>query len=414
MKRQGLGCAMIRSHAVLNRFAAAGLLLAGLSMAGSAAADGIVAKVVNSPLNAAGLVKGGYAALNIYLQRPDARGIDFFNPHVPGYGIPAGGRIEVELGGGFKRNTDVKLGLSSVHMVSGTPQHGLSPKKYGYLARPGANDNIYIVTAASKDGIAASRLLPRASVAKLDPVMNSGLKVFHMGLGAVAFTNQGEKGSVSVRIIDGDGRLLGSGTAEVDFWDAPRAQIHPNNFLHKGHNHNWQRIRPGQTLGKTAGTVPMTFMLFDKAVGTAAQINDFKKGIAGAGVMSAKQLAGMGYKIPKALARYDAGLIVRDKDGDGKLDAAKDQIIGGVKSGPSGAGAFEVRSLVQGGAPLLSQLVSDLSPKRGKRFGGAIMQVQLQAGTQKGTLRPTFALLNDPDNLASGDGTFYTYTVIVE
>jgi len=51
MKRQGLGCAMIRSHAVLNRFAAAGLLLAGLSMAGSAAADGIVAKVVNSPLN---------------------------------------------------------------------------------------------------------------------------------------------------------------------------------------------------------------------------------------------------------------------------------------------------------------------------------------------------------------------------
>ncbi len=36
-------------------------------MAGAANADGIVAKVVNSPLNSAGLVKGGYAALNIYL-----------------------------------------------------------------------------------------------------------------------------------------------------------------------------------------------------------------------------------------------------------------------------------------------------------------------------------------------------------
>jgi len=405
---------MPKSRAVVNYFASAGLLLAGLSVAGSAAADGIVAKVVNSPLNAAGLVKGGYAALNIYLQRPDARGIDFFNPHVPGYGIPAGGRIEVELGGGFTRNAGVPLGLNSVHMVSGTPQHGLSSKKYGYLARPGANDNTYIVYAKSKDGIPAEKLLPRASVAKLDPVMNSGLKVFHMGLGAIAFTNQGIKGSVSVRIIDGDGRLLGSGTAEVNFWDAPRAQIHPNNFLHKGRNHNWQRIRTGETLGKTAGTVPMTFMLFDKPVGTAAEINKFKKGIAGAGVMSAKQLAGMGYKIPKALSRYDAGLIVRDTDGNGKLDAAKDQIIGGVSAGRTGAGEFEVRSLVVNGAPLLSQLVATLSPKRGKRFGGAIMQVQLQAGVQKGTLRPTFALLNDPDDLNSGDGTSYTYTVIVE
>lgn len=405
---------MLKTHAAVNRFAVAGLILAGLTMAGAASADGIVAKVVNSPLNAAGLVKGGDAALNIYLQRPDARGIDFFNPHVPGYGIPAGGRIEVELGGGFTRNAGVPLGLNSVHMVSGTPQHGLSSKKYGYLARAGANDNIYIVYAKSKDGIPAEKLLPRASIARLDKVPNSGLKVFHMGLGAVAFTNQGDKGLVSVRIIDGDGRLLGSGTAEVDFWDTPRAQIHPNNFLHNGQNHNWQRIRTGDTLGKTTGTVPLTFMLFDKPVGTAAEINKFKKGIAGAGVMSAKQLSGMGFNIPVALARYDAGLIVRDTDGDGKLDAAKDQIIGGVSAGPTGAGAFEVRSLVMNGAPLLSQLVATLSAKRGKRFGGAIMQVQFQAGVQKGTHRPTFALLNDASDLNSGDGTFYTYTVIVE
>ncbi len=217
-----------------------------------------------------------------------------------------------------------------------------------------------------------------------------------------------------MRIIDGDGRLLGSGTAEVDFWNASRTQIHPNNFLHMGRNHNWQRIRSGETLGQTPGTVPMTFMLFDKPKGAELNDNDYKKGIGGAGVVSAKQLAGAGHKLPKALARYDAGLIVRDANGDGKLDATKDQIIGGFKSGPSGAGAYEVRSLVQGGAPLLSQLVATLSPKRGKRFGGAIMQVQFQAGAQKGRHRPTIALLNDAANPASGDGTFYTYTVIVE
>lgn len=80
----------------------------------------------------------------------------------------------------------------------------------------------------------------------------------------------------------------------------------------------------------------------------------------------------------------------------------------------AGAGVMSAKQLVDGGAPLLSQLVTTLSPKRGKRFGGAIMQVQFQAGAQKGAHRPTFALLNDPANLASGDGTFYTYTVIVE
>ena len=89
------------------------------------------------------MVKGSYEALNIYLQRPDARGIDFFKTHEPGSGI-----------------------LSEI-------------------------------------------LLPRATLAKLDPVPNKGLKVFHMGLGTIAFTNQGDKGLISVRIIDGDGEHLG-------------------------------------------------------------------------------------------------------------------------------------------------------------------------------------------------------------
>ncbi|MBT3808019.1 MAG: hypothetical protein HOF99_00815, partial [Rhodospirillaceae bacterium] len=73
-------------------FAAAATLLTGTAPGAVNAvyADGIVAKVVNSPLNSAGLVKGGYNAINIYLQKPGAEGIEFYNPEIPGFGIPAG------------------------------------------------------------------------------------------------------------------------------------------------------------------------------------------------------------------------------------------------------------------------------------------------------------------------------------
>ncbi|MDH3738861.1 MAG: hypothetical protein OER92_06680, partial [Alphaproteobacteria bacterium] len=167
-----------------------------------AAADGIVAKVVNSPLNSAGLVRDGYAALNVYLQKPEAQGIEFFNPKIPGHGISPGGRIEVEMGGGFTRDPAVPMNAAAVHMVSGTPQQGLSSKALGYGSHEGANPNTFVLTAASPDGLPAEKLLPRATVEKLDPIPNIGLKVFHIGLGAIAFTNRGDKGSVTVRIID--------------------------------------------------------------------------------------------------------------------------------------------------------------------------------------------------------------------
>ena len=373
-----------------------------------AAADGIVAKVVNSPLNSAGLVRDGYTALNVYLQKPEAAGIEFFNPQIPGYGIPPGGRIEVEMGGGFTRDLAVAMDAAAVHMVSGTPQQGLSSKRLGYGSVEGANENIFVLTASTPAGLPPEKLLPRATVEKLDPIPNIGLKVFHIGLGAIAFTNRGDKGSVTVRIIDANDRVLGSGTAEVAFWDAPRPQIHPNNFLHKGRNHIWQRVPAGGTPGKVDGTLPLTFMLFDKPAG-APESND---GIVGAGVVSRRQLQDMNFTVPADIARYDAGLILKDRDGDGRLDPHTDQIIGGVMSGELKGG--DVRSFEAAGAPVLSQPTSDLSERAGKRFGGAIMQVFFQTGDQAGAYRPTFALLEDPADLKSGDGSSYTYTVIAE
>ena len=398
-------------------FAAAATLLTGTAPGAVNAvyADGIVAKVVNSPLNSAGLVKGGYNAINIYLQKPGAEGIEFYNPEIPGFGIPAGGRIEVEMLDGFTRVPAIPMDARAVHMVSGTPQHGLSDKALGYQSVQGANPNIFVIDALSPDGLPAEKLLPRATIQKLDPIPNIGLKTFHIGLSTIAFTNQGERGTVAVRIVDRDGKVLASGEAQVDFWDTPRAQIHPNNFLHKGRNHNWQRVAPGETVGQAAGSVPLTFLLFEKPTGTAEEIRNSRDGIAGVGVLSSAQLRGMKFDVPASLSRYDSGLILRDSNGDGKLDPGTDQIIGGVMTdAPDDDGKFDVRSLVQGNAPLLSQPTGVFSERAGERIGGAIMQVQFTTGTTKGKYRPTFALLLDPDDPARGDGTSYTYTVIAQ
>jgi hypothetical protein len=388
---------------------------ATLFMTAPTYADGIVAKVVNSPLNSAGLVKDGYSALNVYLQKPEAEGIEFYNPEIPGFGIPAGGHIEVEMGGGFTRDPAIAMDARAVHMVSGTPQHGLSDKRLGYQSVEGGNPNIFVIGAVSPDGLPAEKLLPRATVEKLDLIPNIGLKTFHIGLSTIAFSNRGERGTVAVRIVDRDGKVLASGEAQVDFWDTTRPQIHPNNFLHQGRNHNWQRVAPGETVGQAKGSVPLTFLLFEKPTGTAQEIRDSRSGIAGAGVLSSAQLRGMSFDVPASMSRYDSGLIVRDSNGDGKLDPRTDQIIGGVSTdAPDGDTSFDVRSLVEGSAPLLSQPTGVYSERAGARIGGAIMQVQFTTGTAKGRYRPTFALLEDPNDPARGDGTAYTYTVIAQ
>jgi len=52
--------------------------------------------------------------------------------------------------------------------------------------------------------------------------------------------------------------------------------------------------------------------------------------------------------------------------------------------------------------------------KFGNIFGGAIALLQFTAGDKAGLYRPTLALLSDPDDLASPDGSAYTYTVVIE
>lgn len=390
--------------------------LSAITFASSAMADGIVAKVVNSPLSANGLVRGSNVGINIYLQSGDAKGIDFMDPNVIGYGIAAGGRVEIELTGGYKRDAGIALTQKTMMVVTGAPQQGMPGKAVGYKVGEGANANTITITPTKEGGLPAEKLMSPAKGAKNDPVRQRGIKVFHIGLLQAPFVNEGNSGTVHVRFIDGAGKVAHSGSASVDFLTASVPQIHPNNFPNKQRNHNWQAIKSGETLGKTPGTVPIPVMLYERAAGVgAADIAKFKQGIIGAGVLSTQQLVAMKFEKPAQLARYNGGLIVRDSNNDGSLDPKVDAIIGGViGQAPSGAKGQELRSLDTHGAPDLSRPSGAFHPRFGKIFGGAIALLQFTAGDKAGLYRPTLALLSDPDDMSSPDGSSYTYTIVVQ
>ncbi len=381
-----------------------------------AQADGIVSTIVNAPLTASGTVTDARVGINVYLQSDAAPGLEFMDPAVTGYGIAPGGRLEIELAEGFERDWAVELSQNAIMMVTGAPQQGLPGKAVGYAIGEGGNENTFVITPTGDQGLPAEALMSPAPGAKADPITQRGLKVIHIGFQQSAFHNRGQSGRVEVRFVDAAGKVTGRGAGTIDFLSAPVAQVLPTNFPDQRRNHNWQRATPGQTLGQAAGTLPIALMLYDRARGlTGAELYAFKAGIDGAGVLSTQQLKAMGYHKPAEIARYNGGLIVQDRDGDGALDPAKDRIIGGViAKAPAGATGQEVRSLELDGKPVLSAATETLVPKAGKRWGGAQMRLQFTAGSLAGKYRPTLALLRDPEDLGSGDGSSYTYTIVVE
>jgi hypothetical protein len=386
-----------------------------LFVANLAVADGIVGTIVNSPLSASGLVGDARVGINVYLQSDAAPGMEFMDPNVIGYGIPAGGRIEIEMADGFERDPEVPLIQKAIMVVTGTPQQGMPGKAVGYKVGEGSTPNTIVLTPSKPEGLKAETLMSPAPGAKGDPVRQRGIKVFHVGLLQSAYTNRGQSGTVRVRIIDGSDKVIHEGSATVEFLQSPVPQIQPNNFPDKQRSHNWQTVKPGETLGKTPGTLPIPIMLYDAPKGMApADMVKFKEGLLGVGVLSTQQLAAMEYEKPAALARYNGGLVVQDSNGDGRLDPNTDRTIGGViGTAPAGAKGQELRSLDVHGAIDLSKPATAYHAKFGKIFGGAVGLLQFTAGDKPGLYRPTVALLADPDDPQSGDGASYMFTIVV-
>ena len=400
-----------------NRFLAASGLVLGLTLSPHAAnADGIVGSVVNSPLSASGLVRDARVGINIWLQSDADPGLEFMDPNVIGYGIASGGRIEIELGSGFERDPAVVLTQKTLMVVTGTPQQGMPGKAVGYAISEGDTPNTIVISPTKDEGLPAESLMSPAPGAKDDPVRQRGIKVFHIGLLESPFINRGESGTVSVRFYDAAGSVIHQGSAAANFLGTPAPQVQPNNFPDKQRSHNWQTAAPGQTLGKAPGTLPISFMLYDAPKDVApGEMHTAKRGMLGVGVLSTQQLAAMEYKKPAALGRYNGGLILQDSNGDGRLDPKLDRIVGGViGKAPAGASGQELRSLDTHGAADLSKPSSAYHAKFGPIFGGAVGLLQFTAGDKPGAYRPALALLKDPDDIESGDGSAYTFTIIVQ
>ena len=405
----------------MKKFHTLRLVLFACSMAFSItiSADGIVSKLVNSPLSAAGLVKGAGVGINVFLQSDKVQGMEFMDPNVIGYGIEPGGYIEIEMGGGYERITEVEMTQKTIMVVTGAPQQGMPGKAVGYEVGEGSNPNIIRITPTKSVGLVAENLMSPAPGAKNDPVRSRGIKVFHIGLLQSAFRNGGDTGSVTVRFVDSAGSIVHEGSASIDFIGAAVPQIQPTNFPDQNRSHNWQVVKSGDTLGVSVDTVPIAVMLYaraDRADGAdGAAMGQSKKGIVGAGVLSTQELKALEYEKPEAMARYNGGLILQDSNNDGQLDPTVDKIIGGViGKAPEGASGQEIRSLVVHGAIDLSKPTTAYHAKFGEIFGGAVMLLQFTAGDKNGKYRPTLALLYDPADISSGDGSSYTFTIVVE
>jgi hypothetical protein len=393
-----------------------GLVLGLVAPLHAAKADGIISSVVSSPLSASGLVRDGRVGINIWLQSDADSGLEFMDPKVTGYGIPAGGRIEIEMGGGFERDPVLVFTQKTMMVVTGTPQQGMPGKAVGYAISEGGTPTTIVITPTKERGLPAESLMSPAPGVKHDPVPQRGIKVFHIGLLESPFINRGDAGTISVRFYDGSGTIIHEGSTTANFSDAPVPQIQPNNFPDKQRSHNWQTVAPGETLGKAPGTLPIGYMVYDAAKGTApSELHKTKTGMLGVGVVSTQQLAALNYEKPAALGRYNGGLILQDSDGDGQLDPKLDRIVGGViAKAPAGASGQELRSLDVHGAADLSKRSSSYHAKFGPIFGGAVGLLQFTAGDKSGLYRPTLALLRDADNIESGDGSSYTFTIVVQ
>lgn len=373
-----------------------------------ALADGIVSQVVSAPIFANGTVRDIPSGINIYLQNDNARGLDFMNPAVIGYGIAPGGSLEVEMISGFERDPKIPLDGKSMLLTVGAPQQGLPEKTGWHIISQGRNENTFVITPTNPDGMDPASLESPAKGAAFDQLQQRGIKIIHIGR-HFAFISRGEKGVVEVRFKDRSGNVIARGRGELNFLAKPRAQIFPTNITHDQRNHNWQRLKPGQVVGVAKNTRPMPFLLFDENEGIG------NMGIFGAGILSNLQLAEMKYEMPEELNRFNGGLILKDRNGDGFLKPADDIIIGGITNEvPEGATGYQAVTPLVSEKPFLSKPTGDFNKRAGENLGGAIMQVVYIAGDKLGLYRTSFSLLERFGDVNSPDGSSVTYTIVVE
>lgn len=238
--------------------------------------DNIVVDIISAPVVSNGLVAGEPTEINIVL---DARHSDdalALDTRRFGHQIPAGGWMEIELGGTFTRARDPQSGelfplgnanilmaiaqLNAIFMGAGDgPQFGdvsvIDDGSNTIVLKPNAGQG--------RNGIAGERA--REIGAKVihirpDPANTANAVFFNGPAGTV--------GSITLRTYDRHGRLVESGYGDVMFEASVGRQIHLTNIgiaspplspdLELVESSNFQHVAPDTRLENTERTVPFS------------------------------------------------------------------------------------------------------------------------------------------------------------
>ena len=317
--------------------------------------DNIVRAIVSPPVVANGTIAGEPTEIIGVLAVEDVHPSLAMDPENEGFQIPAGGRMEVELGGTFERNgvdntKAFRLINSNANfvLVTGLPQAPITAPagagvQHGNYTITDDGDKIITVTpngGRGKNGIEGKR------------AKKIGIKVVHIrprpntDESTSAFTNgpAGTIGTMAVRIYKANGKIDEKGSASVTFpasggqvvgatnvGMATGGQGSPNTVTAElVESVNFQHVAPGTLLTNTVKGTTFSdgapyaprFLMFDKL---ANQPDSF---------IPQKGLAGVGY-IPSADPTHVH--MVQDTNGNGLPDAG-DTIVGHTTiSGPAGS-----------------------------------------------------------------------------
>ena len=316
--------------------------------------ENIVLGIISSPATANGIVADNPIGINILLNAPGADDHYFSDPAHFGHQIPAGGWMEIKLGGTYIRNgvdNDAEFvpidSNFNLILLAGNPQNtiaeaaGDGPQHGNYTIEDDGERTITIRPNGGEgdNGLEGAR------------AQEIGLKVIHVlstrgsNVGPAPFWNgaAGTEGTISIHIYAADGTILEAGEASVEFQESVGRQLFPINFglatpmqfspdvaTELIETTNFQRIPAGTQLTNTkrgggtfsAGAPYAPHFLIMEAIEGQPDPYGPMVGVPGVGIIIDADTPSV-------------GALVQDANGDGLLDES-DTVVGQVTiSGPS-------------------------------------------------------------------------------
>lgn len=319
-----------------------------------------------APVTFAGNV-AGEATDFVFMLIPDA------NPATPGLALRAGDSLLLSMPSAFKRNAATSVSAdtdANLVLTKGWAQGAV---------RLAGQYRVSFDEAAHAMRVTALVDVP-ASGANAP-----GIKVIHLR-GRTFLNPMPGDYPVSVSQVSATGGATARWQGQLKVLDvAPAARLAPSNFqLPPGVNGDFQKVATGAVAPQTLG------LLLWGANGAALN---------GVGI-AARDLT----RYPK----YTGGLLVRDTNGDHRLDPAVDKVVGGIiGAAPQGAtGQAATSPIGADGRPVLSGEVQRNAAYPAAVGGGkpnpGLLTVQFKSGSLPGLYRPTFELIG---------GNAYQFTI---